>query len=98
MARTLLGRGEKDWEYRESRGFEKKPLSACGRGLARGTEYTDATSAAERELLEDFRTRLRSRFSRLSDLRFLSRSSLSSFRRSTCSTIMPFSRRVTSRE
>ena len=74
-ATTLLGRGENDCEYRESRAFEKKPLSTCGTGLASGTEYTDATSAIERELRDVLRTRLRSR---RSSLRLRSRSSRSS--------------------
>ena len=37
-ATTLLGRGKNDCEYRESRAFEKKPLSTCGSGLAMGME------------------------------------------------------------
>ena len=52
-ATTLLGRGENDCEYRESRALEKKPLSIWGSGLASGIEYTETPSAIREEVLEN---------------------------------------------
>jgi hypothetical protein len=79
---TLMGR---DVDKRD--GIRGRPLSVCGKGLV---EYIEATSNAEPR--EDLRAR-----ARFSSRRRCWRSSRSSLRTSKCSTIMPFSKTVTSR-
>lgn len=83
---TLVGRPEPACEYLEY-GSKPTPLSVLGLKLC--AEMMELTSMTE------LRDDLRARFS---SLRLRSRASFSSLRTSTCSTIIPFSRSVTSRE